>query len=69
MALSKRDGGILGTAASIAGGLLITYVLYVVYTDGAPASFKEPTIYTMGALAAEGVMALAGYWYYTDKAA
>ena len=69
MALSKRDGGILGTAASIAAGLLIIYVLYVVYTDGVQAAFEEPTIYAMCALVAEGVIALAGYWYYADKAA
>ena len=69
MALSRRDGGILGTAASIAAGLLIIYVLYVVYASGVQAAFEEPALYAMGALVAEGVMALIGYWYYADRAA
>lgn len=65
----RRLGGIVGTWASIVAGLLIVYVLWVVYDGGVAAAFRPPALYAMAGLVAAGFAALAGYVRYAVEAA
>ncbi len=64
----RRIAGIIGTWASIIAGLLIIYVLWVVYAEGVEAAFEPPALYAMAGLVLSGVFALLGYVYYAVSA-
>ncbi len=66
--MDGRSGGLLGTWASIVAGLLIVYVLWVVYSGGVAAAFRPPALYAMAGLVAVGFAALIGYTRYAIEA-
>ncbi len=64
----RRIAGIIGTWASIVAGLLIIYVLWIVYSKGVEAAFEPPSLYAMAGLVVSGIFALLGYVYYAITA-
>ncbi len=68
MGLDRRTGGLLGTSASIVAGLLIIWVLWIIYVRGVASAFEAPTVYVMACLVALGPVALAGYSAYARRA-